>query len=235
MNLCTQSEKIPQPLPSVNLEAAAQLSPSEQRPAEMENLEAVPGELWRPIRGTNRLYFVSNIGRVLVASRIARTWNGLARRRPKIMKQSPARGYPTVMISMPEIRKKIGVHRLVSEAFIPNHGNKPQVNHKDGVRDNNKVENLEWVTGSENVKHAVYVLCKGRGEDVTGCKLNRAQVIEIRAAKREGGYGTYHVKNLAAKYGVSIETIWLIIRRQSWAWLPQPPNQLDPTAENVNP
>lgn len=83
-------------------------------------------------------YEVSSIGRVRSISR------GL------VLKFSLRSGYPFICIRrLDTTRRQDSIHRIVAEAFIPNPENKPQVNHKDGNRQNNKVENLEWVTASE--------------------------------------------------------------------------------------
>jgi hypothetical protein len=62
-------------------------------------------------------------------------------------------GYKKLRIPVDGVSKHQFIHRLVAAAFIPNPDNKPQVNHIDGVRDNNHVSNLEWVTGQENTWH----------------------------------------------------------------------------------
>lgn len=64
-------------------------------------------------------------------------------------------GYLSVSLNLEEGgKKKYRVHRVVALAFIPNPENKPEVNHKNSIRDDNRVENLEWSTRSENEKHA---------------------------------------------------------------------------------
>lgn len=102
-------------------------------------------EVWKPIKGFEGRYSVSNKGRVKTHRY---NWN-------KIMKPAyDNSGYLYVHI----IDKKKKIHRLVAEAFIPNPENKSQVNHKNGVKDDNRVENLEWATPSENQLHSLYVL-----------------------------------------------------------------------------
>ena len=80
--------------------------------------------------------------------------------RERILKGQIQKGYKKVMIYKDNKCKWVLIHRLVALAFIPNPENKPQVNHKDGNKLNNNVDNLEWVTASENQKHSVEVLHK---------------------------------------------------------------------------
>jgi len=73
-----------------------------------------------------------------------------SKKRRMYLPESDMRGYKAVIVN----GKRVYVHRLVAEKYIPNPENKPQVNHKDGRKDNNHVSNLEWATASENTKHA---------------------------------------------------------------------------------
>lgn len=109
-------------------------------------------EIWKDIEGYEGLYQVSNIGRVKRIRFINKNTN-IEKERIKSLKKRKD-GYLEVALYKNGKGMSIQVHRLVAKAFIPNSNNLPQVNHKDGIKTNNVVTNLEWVSASENALHS---------------------------------------------------------------------------------
>lgn len=108
-------------------------------------------EIWGDIKGFEGIYKVSNFGRVM---RVDEYYTG-----NPLSQHDNGRGYLFVALNW---KKKRGiqkyVHRLVAKAFLDNPENKPTVNHKDGIKSNNHVSNLEWATYRENNIHAIKYL-----------------------------------------------------------------------------
>lgn len=113
-------------------------------------------ELWKDIKGFEGRYAVSTYGRIKSLPRSVDNHTGKIEIKERILKQRPDfKGY--MRIDLKDNNGKrcyLGVHRIVAMTFIDNPLNKPQVNHIDGNKANNRVENLEWNTNSENQKHA---------------------------------------------------------------------------------
>lgn len=114
-------------------------------------------EIWIDVKGFEGLYQVSNQGRLRSLDRpVKQRNNSIQVKKGKLIAQSENnKGYPLSNMSKGNKRYSRATHRLVAEAFIPNPENKPQVNHIDGDKENNNVDNLEWVTAKENTKHAI--------------------------------------------------------------------------------
>ena len=117
-------------------------------------------EIWKDIEGYEGLYQVSNMGRVRSLDHTILSRNRFGEShftyRGRILKLGyNLSGYKRAVLAVRNSHKHVQVHRLVAEAFIPNPENKETVNHIDGNKENNCVNNLEWTTIRENINHAV--------------------------------------------------------------------------------
>lgn len=139
-----------------------------------------------------------------------------AKHKPRVLKTTIDRnGYEVLNYAISgEDRKYHGVHRLVADAFLPRVEGKDYVNHKDGCKTNNSVENLEWCTKSENTRHAFATGLKtpARGEKHGMVKLTELQVAEIREAIQRGETGV----SIAKRFGISTTNVSSIKRNTIW-------------------
>jgi hypothetical protein len=103
----------------------------------------LPEEVWFPLKYYELTYEISSFLRIRIkkTKRILFGWK-------------TNNGYIEVELAKNGKRKKLKLHRLIAIQFIPNPENKEQVNHKNGIRDDNRITNLEWVTPDENILHS---------------------------------------------------------------------------------
>jgi len=163
-------------------------------------------EIWKEIDGFNERYWVSSSGNV----------KSVYKTRPeKILKQMTNKcGYKSISIYDNNRKIKIAtVHRLVAIAFLDNPNNKPMVNHIDANKTNNKLENLEWCTSSENIKHAYSMgLMDNKGSKHPRAKINEKTVIAIKADILSGMRNI----DISGKYKVHKDTVSNIKRNKQW-------------------
>ena len=170
-------------------------------------------EEWRDIVGYEGLYQASNQGNIRSLGRTIRDSIGRVRKiRPKLLnpnvsskrKNSKDIGYLQVRLTLKNgDAKNHLVHRLVAEAFIENVANKPTVNHKDGDKHNNNIENLEWATYSENNYHAYDNYLKTDNRQVVRTN-ERGKIVgvykSIHEASRETGVDYRKIHKLCNAY-----------------------------------
>lgn len=167
-------------------------------------------EVWKDIPGYEKFYQASNTGKVRSIDRIInnRKYVGVVLK-PVVNEW----GYKIIVLTKLGKKKNTRVHRVIAKTFIKNTNNKPCVNHKDGDKTNNHVDNLEWCTHKENSKHAVKTNLILTGEDSKSSKLTKKQVLEIRRLYKNGEMS---VVEISKKYNVFHNTISSIVNRRTW-------------------
>lgn len=172
-------------------------------------------EIWKSVVGYEGLYEVSNLGRVKSVSKIVkyRRWGATTEKKlnEKIIKPS-ASLYYHVTLSNDRIKKDFLVHRLVAIAFLPNPESLPDLNHKDGNKLNPLLDNLEWVTKSENHKHAYRIGLKPTGEKHHRAKYDDAKILQVRS---DFNNGETNQKQLSIKHGLPHSYVNSIVNNKS--------------------
>ncbi len=166
-------------------------------------------ELWKDIQGYKGLYKVSNLGNII----------SLNYRRQNIIRNMKyvlsKKGYFRVSLYKNGSDKTFTVHRLVAQAFIDNTENKPEVNHKNSIKIDNYVDNLEWNTTKENVNHSFRSGLRNplKGSDNGFSRLNE---LEIMAIRRLRNIDKYDLMTLSKKFNTSMSNISSIVNRKTW-------------------
>lgn len=159
-------------------------------------MERKTAEDWKDIQGYEDSFMISSDG-VVVNKITGKTLNGY------ISKLRGLPGYRKVDLWVQKKRKCIPVHRILAIAFIPNPNNYSCVNHKDGNKLNNSLENLEWCSPGQNLQHAYDIGLRKSGEELKLSKLKNSDIPEIRQLLASG---MTH-RAIAKLYGVSSNVI----------------------------
>lgn len=171
-------------------------------------LPFAPDEQWLDIPGYDGIYQVSNFGnvrRIIVKDSI--------RRERMLSVTGRSRGYPIVGLTLNGVQKVCRVHRLVMLAFESECPAGMVVNHKNGNKLDNRLINLEYVTYSENIRHACNLNRHNTGANHHLTKLNEDMVREMR--ELYAGGQTKQV-DIAKQYGITQASLSYILNRKSW-------------------
>lgn len=145
-------------------------------------------EEWKTIPGTSDLYQASTLGRIRSTDRVIVKLNrwgymGELRKRGRVLKPwLDSNGYEVIYIAIDKGRDARNVHRLIAETYLEGSGNGLDVNHKDGVKTNNRPENLEWCTRKENMAHALAAGLIKRAKPISGIPIHGGKKVVYGSA-----------------------------------------------------
>lgn len=176
-------------------------------------------EIWKSISGYEGLYEVSNLGNVRSIDRVVQSRWGDCKIKGRTLKPGITKqGYFIVVLSKSGVMTALRKGRLVALAFIPNPENKPEVNHKKGIKTDDRVSALEWSTSSENIIHARDKLHMNnffsKRRPPANQILTDAKVIEIRSRYKNEKITQVQ---LGKEYGVTNAAINLVINRKNFS------------------
>lgn len=171
-------------------------------------------EEWRDVVGYEGFYQVSSLGRVRSCDRVIRDSFGHNRfRRSRLLSPTIDKyGYYKLHLSKNNVRGYFTIHVLVAKAFLGNRPDGLQVNHINGVKTDNCLGNLEYVSGSRNIVHAQDMGLKPVGSRCWQAKLSEADVSNIKLLISQGA----RIVDIAKRYGVVKETISSIKQGITW-------------------
>ena len=171
------------------------------------------------IKGYGKRYLISDEGDVMSLPRTL--WNGAGHHVSKMKHMKThvgTNGYVVVGLTKNGVTKVEYLHKLLAQAFLPNPKKKKCINHKNGIKDDNSLENIEWCTYSENAKHALKnglrKITPMPGEKNHQAKLTEKKVKELLQSK-----GIAKVTDLAKKYKISVSQVYSILDGRTWKHL----------------
>ena len=163
-------------------------------------------EIWKDVKGYEQFYQISNLGNIKSKGRTVRSRNRFLIRKGRILHPVPnSNGYLRIQLNANGVSKRMFIHRLVAEHFVPNPFGLDTVNHKDFNPKNNSADNLEWTTRNGNYQYSFQrgrfdrtyqwkqrlkiTLDKRMGKPVIGIQVSTGKVLKLRALNDSKKYG----------------------------------------------
>lgn len=155
-------------------------------------------EIWKEVKGFENDYEISNLGRLRTKERFVKHYKGGVRKYKSELKKIRlnTKGYLRCNLKKDGKRYDFTIHRLVALSFLKEDKKRVFVNHKNGIKTDNRLENLEWCTQSENIEHAV----KNR---LIKTKLSDKEAMEIKNSKLSN-------RKLGKIYNIDSTIVWRI-------------------------